>query len=85
MESNSTLATAKRAKRSGVRRSGWQATGGPGVVRMLCMMSYRTSRFIPVCKVSSRNSSRRLSGGVPPVISYTLGIDGGAVWAAMDS
>jgi hypothetical protein len=35
--------------------------------------------------VSSRNSSRRLSGDVPPAMTFTLRTDGGAVSAVVDS
>ena len=41
MASNSALATAKR---SSARRRGRQATGGPGVVRVWCVVLCRTSR-----------------------------------------
>ena len=45
----------------------------------------RISRWLPVGFVSSRNSSRRLSGGVPPAMTFTLGRDGGAMSPGVDS
>ena len=69
--SNSDLATAKR---SGASRRGRQATGGPGVVQMWCVVLCRTSLWVPVGFVSSGKSCRRVSGGVPPAM--TLKRDG---------
>ena len=42
-------------------------------------------RFIPDGMVSSRNSSRSLPRNVPPATTFTLGTNGGAVWADVDS
>ena len=74
MASNSALATAKR---SGARRRGRQATGEPGVVLEL--------GWLPPASVSPGNSSRRLSVGVSPAITFTQGTDGGAMRPGVDS
>jgi hypothetical protein len=55
------------------------ATGGPGVVRMLCVVLWRTSQCLSVDFVSPENSSRRPSGSVPPATILTLETDGGAI------
>lgn len=39
----------------------------------------------PVGFVSSRNSSKRLSGGMPPAMTFTLGMDDGAMRPGVDS
>ena len=67
------------AKLLGARRRGLQATGNPGVVRMWWVLFFRTSRNIPVGFIRSRNSSRRLSIGLHPAMTSTLGTDGGAL------
>jgi len=82
MASNSALATAKR---SDTRRRGRQATGGPGVVLIWCVVLCRNSQWMPVGSVTSGNSRRRLSGGVPLAMNFTLGTGGGAVRLGVES
>ena len=82
MASNSALATTKR---SGAGRRGRQTTDWPGVVRIWCVVLCPTSRWMPVGFISSGNSSRMLSGGLPPTMTFTLGTDGGALRPGVDS
>jgi hypothetical protein len=67
---NSALATAKRSE---ARRRGRQAAGAPVVVRMWCVVLCGTGRWLPVGFVSAGNSSKSLSGGVPPCDDFHTG------------
>ena len=74
MSLNAALAAAKRSGEDG---AGSRLLAG----RVL----WRTSRYIPVRLISSGNSSRRLSGGGPPAMTFMLGMDGGAMRPGVDS
>jgi hypothetical protein len=43
-----------------------------------------TKRSVPVGLVSSGNFARRLSGGIPLALVFTLGTDVGAVWPGVN-
>ena len=81
MASNSVLATVSL---SGARRRGRLVTGGPGVVLMWWTVLCRTSRWIPVGRVSAGNWARRsINGALLPMV-FTLGMDVGAAWPGAD-
>jgi hypothetical protein len=73
------------AWRAGARRRGRQATGGPGVTLMWCVVLCRTSRWTPVGLVSSGNSTRRPSIVSSVAMVFTLGTNDGAVLPGVDS
>jgi hypothetical protein len=54
------------------------------VDRVWCDVLCRTSRWIPVALVKAGNSSRRLSGGVSALMTFTLGTDGGTMWPGVE-
>ena len=81
IESNSALAIAIR---SSAKQRGREDTGGPGVVLMLCIVLWRTSRGTPEGRVRSGNSEKRPSASVLHPIVFTLGNRVDAVWAGVD-
>ena len=49
-----------------------------------CFSSWQSALSLPVGFISSRNSSRRLSGGMPPAMTFTLETDGGVIRPGVD-